>query len=190
MSGIFYLLTSLAFASEIGEKAPDFKLSSLDNKEVSLADFKGKTVVLEWFNPGCPFVKGVHKDGEMKKTANYWMDKDVVWLAINSGKAGKQGTGLEKNTNAKKDWGLNYPILIDEKGTVGKAYGAKTTPQMFVIDTKGTLVYKGAYDNDKKGKKRGEEGHEVYVSDALKETLAGKKVSTSETKPYGCSVKY
>ena len=190
MSGILYLFASLAFASEIGEKAPSFTLPTLESKNLSLEDFKGKTVVLEWFNPGCPFVKGVHNDGEMSKTANYWMEKDVVWLAINSGKPGNQGTGLQKNADAKKDWNLKYPVLLDEKGEVGQAYGAKTTPQMFVIDPQGILVYKGAYDNDKRGKLRGKSKHEVYVSAALKEVVNGKKVSNPETKPYGCSVKY
>ena len=104
MSGILYLLTATCMASEIGAAAPTFTLPNLENKTVSLEDFKGKTVVLEWFNPGCPFVKGVHNDGEMRKTANSWIEKDVVWIAINSGKPGNQGTGLENNVAAKKEW--------------------------------------------------------------------------------------
>ena len=102
MSGILYLFASLAFASEIGAKAPSFTLPTLENKNLSLEDFKGKTVVLEWFNPGCPFVKGVHNDGEMSKTANYWMEKDVVWLAINSGNPETKEPVCKKMPTQKK----------------------------------------------------------------------------------------
>src|SRR5690606_37007665 len=133
--------------AKLGEAAPDFTLTSLEGKEVKLSEFKGKTVVLEWFNPECPVVvfhysdngqlKGLHK--ELKEE-----HEDLVWLLINSGAPGEQGTGIEKNKGYAEKWEIKAPILVDESGKVGKMYDAKTTPHMYVIDKEGTLVYHGA----------------------------------------------
>ena len=174
---------------EIGKPAPAFELKDLDGKTVKLADYKGKTVVLEWFNPECPVVKGQHDDGRLKDAAAKAMKDGIVWLAINSSAAGMEGNGVEKNKKGAAGWNMSYPILLDEEGTVGHAYGAKCTPTMYVIDAKGTLVYHGAIDNMGSGKPEG--GAVVnYVEKALAEMKEGKPVSTPETKAYGCGVKY
>ena len=133
--------------AKVGEAAPAFSLPDLDGKPVALADFAGKTVVLEWFNPDCPFVKYAHGDGPLKDMAKQQSQAGVVWLAINSGAAGKQGNGVERNREAKQEWAMEHPILIDEDGTVGHSYGAATTPHMFVINPEGKLVYAGGLDN-------------------------------------------
>lgn len=174
--------------AKIGEKAPNFTLTDTDGKQHSLSDFAGKVVVLEWFNPGCPFVVKHHeKNKTMADLAAEFGAKDVVWVAINSGAPGKQGHGLELNKKFKKDWGINYPILLDEPGEVGKMYGARTTPQMYIIDKDGVLRYNGAIDNDPSAATLGSVN---YVRQALNEVLAGETVTTPETRPYGCSVKY
>jgi peroxiredoxin len=143
-------------AAKVGEPAPAFSLPDLDGKQVSLADFAGKTVVLEWFNPDCPFVKYAHDgDGPLASLANEQTKAGVVWLAINSGASGKQGAGAERSKQAKAEWKLEHPILIDEDGKVGHLYGAQTTPHMFVIDAGGKLVYAGALDNAPLGRVEG-----------------------------------
>lgn len=174
--------------AEIGKPAPSFELKDLSGKTVKLADFKGKIVVLEWFNPECPFVVKHHKVNPTFRTLNEeFKSKDVVFLAINSSAKGKQGHGLELNKEKASEFKIEYPILLDESGTVGQAYGARTTPHCFVINKDGVLVYKGAIDdnNDRK-----EAGKTNYVKVALDAVLAGKPVEKTETRPYGCSVKY
>ncbi|MFO7567370.1 MAG: redoxin domain-containing protein [Enhygromyxa sp.] len=136
-----------ATAVEVGEPAPGFSLPDLDGETVSLADFAGKTVVLEWFNPDCPFVKFAHGEGPLASMATEQRKAGVVWLAINSGAPGKQGTGVERNREAASEWTMEHPLLLDEDGKVGHAYGATTTPHMFVIDGEGKLVYAGGLDN-------------------------------------------
>lgn len=174
----------------IGKPAPDFELKDLDGKTVKLSDYKGKTVVLEWFNPECPFVVGAYKDGALKDQASRVSKDGIVWLSINSGAKGKQGADPEKNKKAKADWKMPGPILIDEKGDVGRRYEAKTTPHMYVIDPKGTLVYRGAIDNAPMGKVENGEAVANYVDLALADIKAGKPVAKPETKSYGCGVKY
>ena len=175
----------------IGKSAPDFTLKDLAGKEVKLASFKGKVVVLEWFNPGCPFVKRSHTVGSLVDTAKRH-SKDVVWLAINSGAAGKQGNDAAVNAEAVKAWSIPNPILRDEAGAVGKAYGATNTPNMFVIDKTGTVVYAGAIDNSPDGEGKSPSGGKLvnYVDAALDDVAAGRPVKTSVTRPYGCTVKY
>lgn len=176
--------------AKIGQPAPEFSLPDLDGKEVKLSDFKGKTVVLEWFNPGCPFVQRSHRDGGLKSLPAEQIAKGVVWLAINSGAPGKQGAGKDVNVKAKGDFGMSYPILLDEKGEVGRAYGAERTPHMYVIDPKGTLVYAGAIDSTQGGEPEPDEKVTNYVSVALEELAAGKAITTAETEAFGCTVKY
>jgi peroxiredoxin len=181
-----------AGGAEVGKPAPAFSLKDLDGKDVSLASFKGKTVVLEWFNPGCPFVKKSHEKGSLKDTAKRATDKGVVWLAINSGAPGKQGHGVETNRENAKTWSMGHPILLDESGAVGKAYGATNTPHVFIVDKEGTLVYAGAIDNSPDGEGESPEGGKLvnWVDQALGEIEAGKPVSMPRTKAYGCGVKY
>lgn len=176
----------------VGKPAPDFALKDLAGKEVKLSSYKGKTVVLEWFNPGCPFVKNSHTVGSLVDTAARHTKDGVVWLAINSGAAGKQGAAVAENAEAAKKWSLTHPILRDETGTVGKAYGATNTPNMFVIDKTGKVVYGGAIDNSPDGEKQSPEGGKLvnYVDAAIADVNAGRPVQTAVTKPYGCGVKY
>jgi peroxiredoxin len=176
----------------IGKPAPDFTLTDLDGKEVKLASFKGKVVVLEWFNPGCPFVKASHTVGSLVDTAKRHMKDGVVWLGVNSGAAGKQGADVKMNVEAVKTWSISNPILRDATGKVGRAYGATNTPNMFVIDQTGTVVYAGAIDNSRDGEGKSPQGGKLinYVDAALDDVAAGRPVTTAVTRPYGCSVKY
>lgn len=171
--------------ASVGVAAPGFSLEDQTGKKVSLSDFSGKKiVVLEWINPDCPYVQRHYKAATMKSLAEKYKDKGVVWLAINTTHY------MNKETNQKwiTDYQLPYQILDDHEGTVGRLYGAKTTPHMFIIDKSGKLVYQGAIDDDPRGNKG--ENKVNYVAKALDELLAGKPISMSETKPYGCSVKY
>lgn len=177
--------------AKVGEKAPDFTLVDLNGKEHTLSDFSkdGKIVVLEWFNAGCPFVKKHYREDTMtmNKLANKYREQNVVWVRVNSGAPGEQGTGLEYNREIAKTWNIKDPILLDESGKVGKMYNAKNTPAMAIIHADGTLAYWGAIDDDRGAAKAGDTN---YVDIALTELLAGESVTTAETKPYGCSVKY
>jgi len=188
---ILLLAASSALAGlEPGEKAPAFTLTDTEGVEHSLQTYldKDQIVVLEWFNPDCPFIKKHHANHQtMNETFAAVKDEGVVWLAINSGAKGKQGNGLERNQKAVKEYEMPFPVLIDESGEVGKAYGAKTTPHMFIIDPEGVVAYNGAIDDDRSADKLGETN---YVAAALKEMVAGKKITIAETQPYGCSVKY
>jgi peroxiredoxin len=184
--------TAAAERAEVGKPAPDFTLKDLDGKEVRLSSFKGKTVVLEWFNPGCPFVKAAHTKGSLKDAARRETKAGIVWLAVNSGAPGKQGAGAEANREGAKTFAMEHPILLDEAGTVGKTYGATNTPHIMVVDPKGTLVYRGAVDNSPDGEGESPTGGKLvsYVEAAIADVGAGKPVTTAETKAYGCSVKY
>jgi peroxiredoxin len=168
----------------IGAKAPDFTLQDQNGKTVSLHDFAGKIVVLEWTNPNCPFVQRVYKEKIMQNLQSEYQQKGIIWLAINSGSTA--------TNDADKQWAaeqsISYPELNDSSGSTGKAYHATNTPDMFIITSDGTVAYEGAIDNDPEGDKSSDRVN--YVHQALDEILAGKPVSTPQTKPYGCSVKY
>ena len=176
----------------IGQPAPDFTLPDLDGKQVSLKEFHGKPVVLEWFNPGCPFVRNSHTAGSLKGLAAEETAQGVAWLAINSGGAGKQGNGLEATKKGQTEYGMQHPVLLDESGSVGHLYGAERTPHMYVINAEGVLVYRGAIDNSPDGEGQSPEGGKLvnYVASALQAVRTGGKVDPAETKAYGCSVKY
>ena len=196
-SGLFLLAlggAALAAGSgaPVGAEAPDFALQDLDGKTVKLSEQRGKTVVLEWFNPDCPYVRNSHTKGSLVGTAKKATDTGVVWLAVNSGAPGKQGAGAERNKEARKAYSLEHPILLDEKGEVGKTYGATNTPHMYVIDKSGKLVYRGAIDNSPDGEGQSPQGGKLvnYVEAALGDVAAGRPVKTAETKAYGCGVKY
>jgi peroxiredoxin len=177
--------------AEIGKPAPDFKLTTLDGKEVQLSSFKGKTVVLEWFNPTCPFcVYGYAEEGPLAKQSERLAADGVVWLAINSGYEKDPGADRTKNKEFVEKHKLKQPVLFDTTGAVGMAYAAKSTPHMFVIDPKGVLVYRGALDNAPQGQLEKDKTMVNYVDAALADIKAGKPVQTAETKSYGCNVKY
>jgi peroxiredoxin len=166
-------------------KAPEFTLTSFDGKSVSLSDYKNKIVVLEWFSLECPFSKYHYETkNTMIELAKKYKDKNVVWLAINS----TSHTTAEANKFFVRRYELPYPILDDTSGNIGRAYGARTTPHMYVIDNNGMIVYQGAIDNAPLGKSQN--GYINYVDKALAELIEGKEVSMAYVKPYGCSVKY
>jgi len=174
-----------------GTKATNFKLTDASGKTVQLSDFRGKTVVLEWNNPGCPFVQR-HYEGNMQKTQAAAKAGGVVWLTINSGAPGKQGymqgAEAQKWVGDKKASPAHY--LLDPKGVVGKGYAAKTTPHMYIIDGAGVVRFQGGID-DKPAARVEEMGSaRNHVLAALNEIKAGKAVSVAQTTPYGCSVKY
>ena len=181
-----------ALAADIGLPAPEFALKDLDGKVHKLSDYRGKTVVLEWFNPGCPYVVTAHTKGSLVDLAQKQSKDGVVWLAVNSGAPGKQGHGVETNRTAAKAWSMAYPILVDESGSVGKAYGATNTPHMFVVSKDGTLVYKGAIDNSPDAERGSPQGGVLveYVSATVEDLAAGRPVRTPQTRAYGCGVKY
>lgn len=179
-------------SARVGEPAPDFELPDLDGKLLKLSSFRGRTVVLEWFNPGCPFVKAAHTRGSLVDTAARHAKNGVVWLAINSGAPGKQGHGVDTNRAAKATFKLDNPILLDESGGVGRAYGAARTPHMYVIDEQGVLVYRGAIDNSPDAEGESPVGGKLvnYVDSALADLAAKRAITPAETEAYGCSVKY
>jgi len=168
-----------------GDTAPSFSLQDQDGKTVNLADYKGKVVVLEWWNNECPVVQRHYKANTMNTLADKYKGQDVVWLAINS----TSGKSASDNKSAGSEWSMNRPILSDADGTVGKEYGAKSTPHMFIVDKDGKIAYVGGIDNDPDGSKPADQ-RVNYVEKALDELAAGKPVSTPQTKQYGCGVKY
>jgi hypothetical protein len=193
----FAIVASLAATSalaepQVGKPAPNFSANDVNGRTVKLSDFRGKTVVLEWNNPECPFVKKHYGSGNMQKTQAAAKKDGVVWLSINSSAEGKQGhmdgakakgvlAGLKAQPTA---------YLLDPKGLVGKGYGAKTTPHMYIVDAKGTLVFNGGID-DKPTPNPGDiQGARNHVLAALSELKAGKAVSVPTSRPYGCAVKY
>jgi len=173
-----------------GDTAPGFTLTDTEGLEVTLQDFldEGMIVVLEWFNPDCPFIKKHHLNSKtMNETFAEFAELGVVWLAINSGAPGNQGAGLERNQQAVEQYEIPFPVLLDESGDVGRSYGAKTTPHMFIIAPEGIIVYNGAIDDNRSAETLGDIN---YVAAALTEMAAEEEISAAETQPYGCSVKY
>ncbi len=175
-----------------GEMAPMFTLKDTDGKQYSLKDVLAKedtkAVVVEWFNPDCPFVVKHHKNNStMKDLAKKYADQGVVWMAINSGAEGMQGAGIDRNKKAIEEFGIAYPVLMDMDGKVGGMYGAKRTPEMYVISKDGMIVYHGAIDSDRSARDLGETN---YVKEAIKAHLAGETIAEARTQAYGCTVKY
>ncbi len=178
--------------AKLNETAPDFELVDSNGKTHSLSGFKGKWVVLEWVNFDCPFVRKHYDSSNMQKLQKTYKEKEVIWLSICSSADGKQGffTGEELNAKLKKENLVSTAYLIDSEGTVGKMYGAKTTPHMFIIDPKGVLVYAGAIDDTRSTDKDDIKTAKNYVSMVLDAALTGKPIPVQSSKPYGCSVKY
>jgi len=192
-------LTTLAlaplFAAEspkVGSAAPDFSLPDAKGQTHSLSELKGKYVVLEWFNPECPFVRKHYGSGNMQKLQQEYTGKGVVWISIDSSAPGKQGhLTPEAASRQMADLKMaSTALLLDPQGKAGQAYGAKNTPHMFVINPEGKVVYEGAIDSKASANQADIPNATNYVKAALDESLGGKPVTTANTKPYGCSVKY
>ena len=178
--------------ASVGQPAPDFSLADSNGAKHDLSSLKGKFVVLEWVNFECPFVQKHYGSGNMQKLQKAYTDKGVVWLSVNTSAPGKQGNYAAADINSKLKASGASPsaYLIDAQGSVGKAYGAKTTPHMFVIDPQGKLVYAGAIDDKPSTDQSDIAGAKNYVATALDEAMAGKPVTTASSQPYGCGVKY
>lgn len=178
--------------AEPGQPAPAFQAKDTEGRALSLADYKGKYVVLEWTNPMCPFVRKWYSGGAMQALQKEMTEAGVVWLSINSGAPGKQGhmTAEQWNEAAKKGTSAATARIVDESGEIGRAYGAKTTPHMFVIGPDGKVLYAGAVDSKPSTDPADIAGAVNYVRQAIAEAKAGRAVSVPKTKPYGCSVKY
>jgi peroxiredoxin len=183
---------SAAIAATVGSAAPEFAINDTSGKPVKLADYKGKFVVLEWTNPDCPFVRKHYSSQNMQALQKEWGARDVVWLAINST---NQSSGEYKSPDAMSTWmktqgAAPKATLIDASSATGRAYAAKTTPHMFVIDPSGTLIYNGAIDDKRSANPADAKTANNYVRAALGEAMVGKPVTMASTTPYGCSVKY
>ncbi len=192
-------LISLVFAQQakapvltIGNKAPNFTLSNTLGKATSLADYKGKFVVLEWTNYQCPFVVKHYSTGNMQAIQKWATEEGVVWLTINSSAKGMEGSLTNEQANAlmeKQGFG-STAMLLDSNGTVGKMYGATRTPHMFIINPEGNLIYQGAIDDNPSPDPKVAKTAKNYVRQALTEAMAGNAVSVPTSTPYGCGVKY
>lgn len=192
VAAAFTAAAGAAPVATVGQPAPAFTAKDTAGRTVSLTDFKGRTVVLEWVNPGCPYVQKHYRSGNMPGTQREATAKGVVWLAVNT-TATDHADYLAPSALA--DWMKSHraaasTALMDSDGIIGRAYGARTTPHMYVIDPAGTLVYAGAIDNRPTARIADLEGATNHVKVALAESLAGKPVSTPLTRAYGCSVKY
>lgn len=186
-------LTAAALADvKVGTPAPEFSAKDSNGKTQSLAQYKGKYVVLEWHNQGCPYVRKQYESGNMEKLQKEWTAKGVVWLSVVSSAPGNQGfvSPEQENAYAKEHHVAATAVILDPTGAVGHEYGAKTTPHMFVIDPNGKLIYEGAIDDHPTTEQSDIPVSKNYVTAALSEALGGHPVSTPVTRPYGCSVKY
>lgn len=176
----------------VGAKAPDFQATDSNGKARSLSEFKGRTVVLEWSNRGCPYVRKHYDRGNMQGLQRKYADKGVVWLTVMSSAPGKEGylTAADANTHVKSVGAAPAAVLMDPDGKLGRMFGAQTTPHCFVIDAKGSLAYAGAIDDKPSTNPEDIAGSKNFVAAALDALAAGKPVAVASTKAYGCSVKY
>jgi peroxiredoxin len=189
------LCTGALFAAEaphVGAPAPGFSLTDSNGKAHSLGQYKGKYVVLEWFNPGCPFVQKHYKSENMQKLQKEFTGKDVVWLTIDSSAPGKEGNMSPAEANKQiSDWKISSTaFLLDPDGKVGHEYGATNTPHMYVINPEGKLIYSGAIDSKPTANPDDIASATNYVKTALDEAMAGQPVQTPTSRAYGCSIKY
>jgi len=185
-------LITTALAVKVGSPAPGFTAVDVDGKQQKLSDFKGKYVVLEWHNQGCPYTRKHYESGNMQRLQKEWTAKGVVWLTVISSAPGTQGfvTPAQEKEYLTQMKAVPTDVLLDSAGTLGRLYDAKTTPHMFVIDPGGTLIYQGAIDDKPSSNQADVAGAKNYVDAALTASLAGKPVNDAATPPYGCSVKY
>ncbi len=186
------LVAVAALAVKVGDPAPGFTAVDSNGKQQKLSDYKGKYVVLEWHNQGCPYTKKHYDSGNMQRLQKEWTEKGVVWLTVISSAPGKQGfvTPAQENEYLKQMKAEPTAVLMDPAGTLGRLYDAKTTPHMYIIDPKGTLIYQGAIDDRPTSDQKDLQGAKNYVEAALSEAMGGKPVVDAATRPYGCSVKY
>ncbi|HTD22512.1 MAG TPA: redoxin domain-containing protein [Terriglobales bacterium] len=186
------LFSLCAFAARVGESAPDFAATDSNGRVQKLSDYKGKYVVLEWTNKGCPFTRKHYDSGNMQKLQKEWTQKGVVWFTVVSSAPGSQGyvTAAEENDYVKRMNTTPTAVLLDPKGDLGHLFAAKTTPHMFIIDPSGKLIYNGAIDDHPTTDVSDINSSKNYVSTALEQAIAGKPVAEAATRPYGCSVKY
>lgn len=189
---VLAVLCAAAWAARVGAPAPEFTATDSNAKVHKLADYKGKVVVLEWHNQGCPYVKKHYDSGNMQRLQKEWTARGVVWLVVISSAPGKQGyvTPAQANEYLVKMNSAPTAVLLDPEGTLGRLYDAKTSPHMYVIDAKGVLVYNGAIDSKPTSDAADIPSSTNYVRQALEEVMAGKPVSVPTSTPYGCSVKY
>lgn len=187
---LFAAASTVSAQAVVGQVAPPFAAADVSGKTVSSSQFKGKYVVLEWFNPNCPFVQKHYNSGNMPAVQKYAADKGVVWLSVHTTyeSSAEESTELAEWMRSKK--GAPSAVLVDAKGAMGKAYGAKATPHMYLIDPSGKLVYAGAIDSKPTANPTDIKSATNYVRQALDEALSGKPVSKPVTQAYGCSVKY
>jgi len=186
------LLALPLLAVRVGETAPEFTGTDSNGKTHKLSDYRGKVVVLEWHNQGCPYTKKHYESGNMQSLQKEWTAKGVVWLSVISSAPGAQGyvTAAAENDYLKRMNAAPTAVLLDPDGNIGHLYAAKTTPHMYIVDPSGALVYNGAIDDHPSTDAGDIPSSKNYVSAALREVTAGKKVTEAATRPYGCSVKY
>ena len=193
LTGMALALTfDVAFAASAGQAAPEFTVTDSTDKAVRLADYRGKFVVLEWINPDCPFVRKHYDSANMPSLQKEWGARDVVWLTVNSTNRSSSEfkTGAQMNSWMQAHGAAQKAVLIDADSATGMKYAAKTTPHMFVIDPRGDIVYAGAIDDKRSTRLEDTKTANNYVRVALTEAMAGKPVTTPNTTPYGCTVKY
>lgn len=190
--GLLLLFVIAATAARVGEAAPDFTATDSNGKTHHLADYKGKYVVLEWHNQGCPYTRKHYESGNMQHLQKEWTGKGIVWFTVISSAPGTQGyvTAPQENDYLKKMNAAPTAVLLDPNGNLGHLYAAKTTPHMYIINPQGVLVYNGAIDDHPTPDQADIAASKNYVSTALQEALSGKPISDAATRPYGCSVKY
>lgn len=186
------LLAGLCYGQKVGEPAPDFKATDSNGQMHQLAQYRGKYVVLEWHNNGCPFTRKHYESGNMERLQKEWTTKGVVWFTVISSAPGQQGyvTPQQENEYLKHMNAAPTAALLDPQGDLGRLYSAKTTPHMFIVSPQGVLIYDGAIDSKSTPDQSDIATSTNYVSQALDEAMAGKPVSNPTTRPYGCSVKY
>ena len=181
-----------ANAARVGDPAPDFSGVDSQGRPQNLASYRGKFVVLEWTNNGCPYTQKHYESGNMQSLQKEWTGKGVVWLTMLSSAPGEQGfmTPAQENQYIAREHAAPTAAILDSHGAIGHEYDAKTTPHMFIIDPSGRLIYEGAIDDHATPNPSDIKQSKNYVSDALRESMGGKQVTTSYTRPYGCSIKY
>ena len=193
VAGILAGLAAVAAAQAVvGQPAPAFTATDSNGKPESLADFKGKWVVLEWTNNDCPFVKKHYGSGNMQKLQKAYTGKGVTWLSVISSAPGQEGfaDGAKANSLTQERAASPTAVLLDPQGKLGRLYGAKTTPHIYVIDPQGRLVYNGAIDDKPSTDTADIAGAKNYLAGALDQAMAGKPVTVASSQPYGCAVKY
>ncbi len=190
--GFLLIALSIGWAARVGEPAPEFTATGTHGEVHKLSEYRGKFVVLEWTNRGCPYTQKHYNSGNMQRLQREWTGRGVVWLTVISSAPGKQGyvTASEENEFLTKIHAAPTAVLLDPTGTMGHLYEAKTTPHMFIINPKGALIYNGAIDDRPTTDLEDVNGAKNYVSLALEEATSGKIVSNPTSRPYGCSIKY